>query len=289
VRFDRAVGPKQWGDPPFTVSASAMPGARVSYSASGACRLAGTRTVQIVTVGSCAIQATASASGSASVVAALSVSVARARPVIHFGDRTVAFFRPFALNLGATSSPVVPLAYRVVASNSMTDRECTVTHGILTFSPRSPMDSFTPSILPIACLIEVSAAQSSPNYIAPTPVRGLIQVNQPVVQIRMPAVGPISWKSLGSTHRFVVTIHEDSGDIYGFDGDAESLGSDGSLCSLVSLTPPTPVPAGTTEYHMTLTLANPGTGSYTCRTRVEVYPMSHAVGGWVYYDLKVVP
>src|SRR5215468_11686890 len=50
VAFDRAVGPKQWGDPPFTVSASATPGASVSYSAAGACRLAGMRTVQIMTV-----------------------------------------------------------------------------------------------------------------------------------------------------------------------------------------------------------------------------------------------
>lgn len=274
MHFDRAVSPKQWGDPPFTVSASITAGATVSYSAAGACRMQGRQTVAVVAVGTCLIKATAAAPDRAPATASLSVPVSRAQPVIHFGDRAVPFFRPFSLPLGATSTPAIPLTYRVVhgAVGSYYDQLCNVLRGALTLSnlATSPWP-----FLPTACVIEVSAAQSSPNYADPAPLRALIKIGFPVLRLRVPAVGTVHWNSLGPTHELVVKIYEDSGDAYGVyvGGPAP--------CSQVEVTPGFPTPVGVTEYFATVTLAaDPATyGQYTCAMGAQTPPSDHIGAG----------
>ena len=80
-----ALGNKTWGDPDFTVSATASSGLTVSFSAGGTCTVSGS-TVHIVGAGGCLI--TASQPGNASYLPAASVerpfTVANAAQTISF-------------------------------------------------------------------------------------------------------------------------------------------------------------------------------------------------------------
>jgi hypothetical protein len=101
-----ALANKVYGDPPFTVSASASSGLAVTFSATGQCAVAGA-TVTLIGVGSCTI--TASQSGNANYTAAASVArtftIAKANQTINFAalqDRAYTN-PPFTVSASASS------------------------------------------------------------------------------------------------------------------------------------------------------------------------------------------
>jgi hypothetical protein len=265
VRFDRAIPAKQWGDPPFAVSASATPGATISYSASGGCQMQAAQIVQVMAVGTCLVRATASAPRLVPAVASLSAPVTRARPVISFPDHAVSFFRPFALPLGATSKPAIPLAYQMIlgAPGSSLDFQCSVSQGVLILTDRPR--------LPTTCTIEVSAAAPSPNYDPPARVRASIKIGSTQADVHVQSV-LVQWSQMpavpqSQTRRLEVLIKENSGSAYYIEVERFA-----GPCVVDGVTPHDPSPPGTTQYHASLELPDPGKGSYTCDFTASARP-----------------
>jgi hypothetical protein len=105
-----ALANKRYGDPPFTLNASATSQLPVSYSASGACALSAA-TLTITGVGGCSI--TASQAGDASFTPAPNVtrvfSISKRDQVISFGTLPNRHYSdtPFAISATASSGLAV--------------------------------------------------------------------------------------------------------------------------------------------------------------------------------------
>jgi hypothetical protein len=131
-----ALASKTYGDPPFTVSATATSGLTVTFGASGNCSVSST-TVTITGAGSCTI--TASQPGDSNYVAAANVpqtfTIAKANQTITFGplpDKTTSD-PPFTVNATASSGLTVTFAASgncTVSGNTVTITgagSCTIT------------------------------------------------------------------------------------------------------------------------------------------------------------------
>lgn len=121
-----ALANKTYGDPPFTVGATASSGLAVSFSASGNCTVSGT-TVTITGAGSCTV--TASQAGNTNYLAAANVpqsfNIAKASQSIAFGALAPKTYGdpPFAVSATATSG----LAVTFGATGNCTVSATTVT------------------------------------------------------------------------------------------------------------------------------------------------------------------
>jgi hypothetical protein len=120
-----ALSDKTFGDPDFTVSATASSGLPVSFSASGKCTVTGS-TVHITGAGACAVKA--SQPGNANYNAADDVTqsfhIAKASQTITFGaiDDSTFGDPDFAVSATATSSLAVPSRSRRVPAPWTTQR-----------------------------------------------------------------------------------------------------------------------------------------------------------------------
>ena len=119
---------RTFGDPTFSLGASASSGLPVSYSALGDCSVSATGTVTIDGAGSCAI--TASQAGDADFNAADSVTrtiqIAKANQTIDFTAPTGKTFGDPAFALAATATSELPVSFAYVSG------PCTVTNGQVT-------------------------------------------------------------------------------------------------------------------------------------------------------------
>jgi len=122
------LGAKTYGDPSFTVSATASSGLVVSFSASGNCTIA-TTTVTITGAGSCTI--TASQPGDTNYTAAATVpqsfSIAKAGQTITFNplaDKTIGD-PPFTVS--ATASSGLPVGFSATGSCTISGNTVTIT------------------------------------------------------------------------------------------------------------------------------------------------------------------
>ena len=99
--------------------------------------------------------------------------------MIKFGKRETRFKRNLNYALKATSSPSIPLKYAVVhgATGTSNDEFCTTKGGALvwtkppTIDDHPGMDAF--------CMVRVSAATTSKNYVTPKPVQALVHIDYP--------------------------------------------------------------------------------------------------------------
>lgn len=269
VTFAKSVPTKRWGDRPFKVVANASNGASVAYAAKGGCDVhASNGTVTINTVGSCTITATA-ADADPPVSDSLSFDIQPARPVINFGKSSTRFKRDMRYNLGATTDPRIDLAYAVVhgATGTANDGECAVDGGALVWAHQPTAGQF-PS-LDAFCMIRVTAAKSSKNYVTPDPVQALVHIDYPAWNVHAPAQ-TVSFAD-GATP--TVTVFEDTGDALGMD-----VGSDDGPCGEASTQER--VPLGTTRYRLQVPVDNPAdhadlvdaNGAYTCTMHAHALP-----------------
>src|SRR5262249_20123481 len=121
-----ALASKQYGDPPFHVSATASSGLPVAFSARGACTISGS-TVTIKAAGTCAI--TANQAGDATFDPAppvqQSFTILKANQSINFGPLPSKRFGDPPFNVSATASSGLPVAFS--ASGACTISGSTVT------------------------------------------------------------------------------------------------------------------------------------------------------------------
>jgi hypothetical protein len=284
VAFTQAIPPKRWGDPPFQAQAAASDDGPVTYSAEGGCSVdASSGEVTIASVGECTITATSKVAAAA---ATESFVIEPARPVISFGDRETRFARPFSYELGATVDPEIPLTYRVVEGHpqaSENDEDCMVEDGTLVFSDEPISFENRPGI-PLFCMIEVSAAGESPNFVTPEPVLGLVRIGFANWDVRVPPIDPVDWSDSGGT--VTIPVNENSGDAFGI--DVFQLAGIGT-CEHVSTTPD-PAPDATTRYEVTLSVSEPPAEGYTCDLVAEATPSDYQGGDpRDEFSLTVVP
>jgi hypothetical protein len=125
ITFD-ALANKQYGDPPFTVSATATSGLPVTFSASGNCTLS-SRTVTITAAGSCTVTANQAgdATFSPAPVQAQSFSILKAAQAISFGPLPDKRYGDPPFTISATASSGLPVSFS--ASGACTLAGATVT------------------------------------------------------------------------------------------------------------------------------------------------------------------
>jgi CSLREA domain-containing protein len=108
-----ALANKAFGDPDFTVSASASSGLAVSFAATGNCTIIGGSTVHLTAAGSCTI--TASQSGNANYNAATSVpqsfTITKANQTITFGPLVNRTFGDPDFAVSATATSALPVSF----------------------------------------------------------------------------------------------------------------------------------------------------------------------------------
>jgi hypothetical protein len=121
-----ALGNKQFGNPPFTVSATASSGLAVTFTASGNCRIA-SRTVTITAAGSCTV--TANQAGNATFNPAPSLpqpfTILKANQTISFGTLPNKRFGDPPFKISASASSGLPVIF--TASGACTISGSTVT------------------------------------------------------------------------------------------------------------------------------------------------------------------
>ncbi len=112
-----ALSSKQYGDPPFTLSASASSGLPVAFTASGNCTLA-SKTVTITAAGSCTI--TASQAGDAAFNPAPALpqpfTILKANQTISFGALPNKHFGDPPFTVSATASSGLPVTFSVTGA-----------------------------------------------------------------------------------------------------------------------------------------------------------------------------
>jgi hypothetical protein len=265
VAFTAAVPDKRWGDPPFPVKARASQKAVIRFSATGGCEIDPRKgLVTIVSIGQCEINVRATKDDRIA-RASISFAIDKARPVITFGKRTVVFQRPFTpFPLRATATPPIPLKYRVIPTGADIDDFCGVTQdGRLTMTPAPTINNFPQ--LDAHCLVEVSAAATSPNYETPAPDQARVVIERPRFDVRAAnrIVTPVNG-------RVTVMVKENSGDALGMDVTQIEDDQDLGLCQHLSTSPATP-PPNTTQYSLTFETQSIGT-QYTCVITVQASP-----------------
>jgi hypothetical protein len=267
----KAIPPKRWGDPTFKASARASDGKPVRYAASGGCTVkASTGVVTIKSVGSCRITATAT-TGSPPASASVTFSIDQAHPVIKFGKRETRFKRSLNYALKATATPSIPLAYKVIhgAAGTSHDEFCTVKAGALVWT-KVPTNEDHPS-MDAFCMVQVSAATTSKNYVTPKAVQGLVHIDYPAWKVHADNV-TISWAdtTLDANGRYaVITVFEDSGDALGM----QVNGSCGS-----GTTEGTTVALRTRTYRVKVYLDQPDGTNYPCDLNASALPQDYQQG-----------
>lgn len=258
VKFTKKIPDRQWGDPAFTATATASSGATVKYSAKG-CKIdPSTAKVTIGAVGKCTITATAML-GDQTGQASVSFAIKPAHPVISFVALNVPFQRPFkAFPLRASSKPPIKLKYRVIPTGTEMDDYCAVTSGGALILKLVPTLAKFPQ-LDGDCRVQVSAAETSPNYTTPEPRTRTIRIKKPVFDVD----GQSRTVTITGVTTVTMTILENSGDALGM-GVEETDDPDGN-CSDRS----DPVASGRTKYTFTVQVK---VGSYNCTFKAQAEP-----------------
>jgi hypothetical protein len=297
VRFTKTVSAKRWGDPPFTVVATAADGGSVAYSAAGPCKVGkSSGSVTVGDVGTCTLTATEVGSDPRA-TDTLSFAIKPARPVIHLGKQSTRFKVDLHYAIKASVDPNIDLTYELVAgSGGLTDDWCAISGRTLGWS-HPPTASDFPAV-PGDCTVSVRAASTSPNYVAPAPVQAKVHIDYPAWNVHADAQ---TW-SFANGNLATVTVFEDSGDALGID-----LQPDGFLCNLPT-DGQTIVNAGHTQYTLTVEVQNPAdvqaqdptsvdsSGAYTCTIEADGSPpdwanVPNAIKGTAKttFTLKVTP
>ncbi len=207
VRFAQDRLAKTWGDPPFRLQATASQPARITYSASGPCRIADAR-VSLDAAGACRVIATAvSTTSEQTATASLAITIAKARPTITADDASLAYARDFAHQLTAGVEPDVPLTYRLDPDHSPTGGlRCRVEDGVLTLVGGVNADAGPASLLPVTCPIEV-AALASQNIEPGAPVGFDVTVTAPPLNL----VADPTTSDVTGDNEITVTLTESTG------------------------------------------------------------------------------
>ncbi len=222
----KSIGTRRWGDDNVKASGTASDGEPLKYTASGDCEVNGkSGAVDLIKTGSCTITATTTASAPP-VSASARFKIDPARPVIHFGAKHITFRRALSYRLAATVSPSIPLRFEVIrgASGTSNDSYCAAKDGRLVWT-RTPTVARHPSV-PAACMVRVSAAKTSDNYVAPKPVQALVSIGYPTwkVDASNQTVSLAAIARSDGTHHAKVKVSEDTGDTLGMllnpNGDA---------------------------------------------------------------------
>jgi len=264
IQFTKTVTAKRWGDPPFTVVATAADGGSVAYSATGQCKVGkSSGAVTVGDVGTCTLTATEVGSDPPA-TDTLSFAIKPARPVIHFGKQSTRYKSDMRYALKATTSPAIDLRYELVAgSGDLTDDWCAIRGKALVWSHPATGDSFPDLGGASSCTVRVRAAGTSPNWVTPDPVQAKVHIDYPAWNVHADSQ---TW-SYAQGSVATVTVLENSGDALGID-----LQPDGTLCSLPN-DAQTTVNAGHTKYTLTVEVLNPAdvdpasvdaNGAYTC-------------------------
>ena len=266
ITFDK-VKPKRWGAKPFEVKAVASTGAKIKYSAKGACTVtprAGR--VEIEKVGNCVITAKTTSGEPAS--ESMTIKVRPAKPKIAFADDSVRWKPGNSYTLEAKVSPNVPLSYAVVKAGS--DENCKIRKGALTLIEDTPQ-------LPLVCKVKVAAAATSPNYQTPEPVVAKITVRYPAWDVEAISPDVVFWSKTNGEVR--VKVREHSGTALGMTANGAEL-RDQDLCAAVGSSP-SPAPLGTKSYVVVLHVSQPsaenGTADgYECKMVAVAGPENYA-------------
>ena len=194
------------------------------------------------------------------------------RPKLTFTDRTVQFERPFRLRLRATTRPFAPVVYRVVADDprDSSNGRCRVQGDRLTLDD-------VPS-LSAACVVEASVTPAS-GIVAPPPVRAVMTITPPPVQISVPE-RVVNWTN-ASGGAFKIRIRENSGDAYGM-----GVTSNTPQCTVPeedAVSPAYPVRAGVTEYFATVEMQDPQDAEYQCEFVATPLPQD------IFHDVEGFP
>ncbi|MEO7913220.1 MAG: hypothetical protein ABIV47_26525, partial [Roseiflexaceae bacterium] len=125
ITFD-ALGSKQYGDQPFTVSATSSSGLAVAFTASGDCTIA-SRTITITAAGSCTVTANQAGDTTFNPAPALAqpFTILKANQTINFGTLPNKRFGDPPFTISASASSGLPVAF--TASGSCTLSGSTVT------------------------------------------------------------------------------------------------------------------------------------------------------------------
>jgi hypothetical protein len=277
----KKITDKRWGDPAFKASAKGSDGKPVKYAASGGCKVNGSNgTVTIQSVGKCKITASSASLGK-SATTSTTFAIGQAKPVIKFGKRSTRFKRNLNYALKATSSPSIPLKYVVVhgATGTSNDEFCTTKGGALvwtkppTIDDHPGMDAF--------CMVRVSAATTSKNYVTPKPVQALVHIDYPAWAVHAKAQ-EVSWADTiikDGSHFARVTVFEDNGAALGMDVGTLSGDCGGG----------TVVKATRTTYTIDVFVVNPGVCTLHASAEPQDYHQGNKGIGDVDFTLTVTP
>ena len=193
------------------------------------------------------------------------------KPKLTFTDRTVQFERPFRLRLRATTRPAAPVVYRVVADDprDSSNGKCRVQGDRMTIDD-------VPS-LSASCVVEARVPPTS-GVVAPPPVRAVITITPPPVQISVPE-RVVHWAD-ASEGAVKIRLLENSGDAYGM-----GVSSNTSQCTVPegdAVSPAYPARAGVTEYVATVDVQDPQGAQYQCELVATPLPQDifHDVEGF---------
>lgn len=265
----KSIPTKRWGDPAFTASVKGPQGAPVAFSASGGCKVdpkSGKVTIQ--SVGSCTVTATAGSGGS-SLVASAKFKIEPGKPVIKFGARETRFRSALHLDLNASVSPKIKLAYKVIrgASGTANDQYCAVTSdGFLVWTQQPTVDEHP--ALDAYCMVRVSAAGSSDNWVTPKSVQGLVHIGYPSWKVNAPDQTLTAKQDVEGWY-VIVTVNEDNGSALGIDifGDCGSGSTEGQA-----------IKAGTKTYKVRVNVNDPNGGTYSCNLHASALPQDYHQG-----------
>jgi hypothetical protein len=123
-----ALDSKQYGDPPFTVSATASSGLPVTFTARGSCTLA-SRTVTITAAGICTVTANQAGDAAFNPAPALSqpFTILKANQTINFGALPNKRFGDPPFRISATSSSGLPVTFSASGACTLAGNTVTLT------------------------------------------------------------------------------------------------------------------------------------------------------------------
>jgi hypothetical protein len=123
-----ALGGKQYGDQPFTVSATASSGLPVTFTASGSCKVA-SRTVTITAAGRCTVTANQTGDAAFNPAPALPqpFTILKANQTISFGALSNKRFGDPPFSISATASSGLPVTFSASGSCTLVGTTVTLT------------------------------------------------------------------------------------------------------------------------------------------------------------------
>jgi hypothetical protein len=122
------LGSKRYGDPPFTVSATASSGLVVHFTASGSCTIT-SRTVTITAAGTCTVTANQAGDAAYNPAPALPqpFTILKANQVISFGALPNKRFGNPPFSISATASSGLPVRFSASGACTLTGNTVTLT------------------------------------------------------------------------------------------------------------------------------------------------------------------